>query len=109
MEIYENVLEKAEREKLIEEAAQMQKNIADSHLKFGTFCDEQYSCIDKYMKSKEFEEKQDILEKISKDSELRKKQGFNHEAVRAASIHLEKIPKWIFRKSGRRKKKEIYI
>ena len=93
MEIYENVLEKAEREKLIEEAAQMQKNIADSHLKFGTFCDEQYSCIDKYMKSKEFEEKQDILEKISKDSELRKKQGFNHEAVRAASIHLEKNSK----------------
>ena len=47
MGIYEHVLEKAEREKLIEEAAQMQKNIADSHLKFGTFCDEQYSCIGK--------------------------------------------------------------
>ena len=110
MRIYEQALEKAEREKLIEEAAQMQKNIADSYLKFGTFCDEQYSCIDKYMKSKEFEEKQDILEKISKDSELRKKQGFNHEAVRAASIHLDKNSKMDIREVKEKKEeRNLYL
>ena len=43
------------------------------------------------MKSKEFEDKQDILEKISKDSQLRKQQRINAvDAARTASVHLER-------------------
>ena len=94
MKMYKEVLNNAEKVKLVQEAAKMQQNIAIAHDKFGTFCDEQYSNIDEYMKSKEFCQKQEILEQISKDSELRKKTGItSHESVRAASVHLERNSK----------------
>lgn len=92
--LFEANLEAAEKSKDLARTEKLSMDISEAYNKLGSFCDEQYTHIQNYMESKDFEDKQAILDQISQDHELRKKQGIDQEAnVRTTSIILERNSK----------------
>ena len=67
--IYSKQLEAAEAKKDVHAAKQIMEDMSTTYEKLASFCDEQHSHIRKYMNSKEFEDKKDILQQIAQDHE----------------------------------------
>ena len=69
--LYENQLKKAESTNEFGKVETFSNTLAEAYIRLATFCDEQYNLIVNYMNSKDFEDKQAILEEMSHDHKLR--------------------------------------
>ena len=69
--LYEEQLERAESSNEFAKVQTFSNDLAEAYIRLATFCDEQYNVIVNYMNSKDYEDKQAILEEMSHDHKMR--------------------------------------